>query len=281
MTCLTPLHYSLGLYTLLQTLCSGQTYLLGLRKISSLASNPAVLNDSQIFSVPTVFNYWIEKMEKPMFGTFDVILGGESVTENQRKTFASKCPEARLFDFYGTSETSFISYNDQQLPERNCLGNFFPKVQVTILDADDSIGEIAVKSPMNFQGYLNNGQIILAEETIKTGDLGKYEKVLFYFGRKDKRINRKGEKIFPAYLEKIVLQLPQIKDALIYGVSDPELGERVLAEVVWKDEPLALSAINEFIKENSYRKGKIDTLLSVQEIQYNESGKKKRFIQEK
>ncbi|MDT2793931.1 AMP-binding protein [Enterococcus thailandicus] len=279
-TCLTPLHYSLGLYTLLQTLCSGQTYLLGIRKISSLASNPAVLNDSQIFSVPTVFNYWIEKMEKPMFGTFDVILGGESVTENQRKTFASKCPEARLFDFYGTSETSFISYNDQQLPERNCLGNFFPKVQVTILDADDSIGEIAVKSPMNFQGYLNNGQIILAEETIKTGDLGKYEKVLFYFGRKDKRINRKGEKIFPAYLEKIVLQLPQIKDALIYGVSDPELGERVLAEVVWKDEPLALSAINEFIKANSYRKGKIDTLLSVQEIQYNESGKKKIYTGE-
>ena len=111
--------------------------------------------------------------------------------------------------------------------------------------------------------------------------MGKYEKVLFYFGRKDKRINRKGEKIFPAYLEKIVLQLPQIKDALIYGVSDPELGERVLAEVVWKDEPLALSAINEFIKANSYRKGKIDTLLSVQEIQYNESGKKKRSIQEK
>lgn len=216
-----------------------------------------------------------------MFGTFDVILGGESVTENQRKTFASKCPEARLFDFYGTSETSFISYNDQQFPERNCLGNFFPKVQVTILDADDSIGEIAVKSPMNFQGYLNNGQIILAEETIKTGDLGKYEKVLFYFGRKDKRINRKGEKIFPAYLEKIVLQLPQIKDVLIYGVSDLEFGERVLAEVVWKDEPLALSAINEFIKANSYRKGKIDTLLSVQEIQYNESGKKKRSIQEK
>ncbi|HFE9852369.1 AMP-binding protein [Enterococcus sp. DIV1420a] len=273
-TCLTPLHYSLGLYVLLQTLCSGQTFLVGVKKLTDPLLTSTILNNLQLFSVPTVFQHGLEEVEQEKHGNFDIILGGETVTLTQRKKIVAKCPQARLFDFYGASETSFISYNYQPFPDEHCVGKTFPKVKVTLQDEGDGVGEIVVESPINFQGYLKKGKIYPPQNAIATGDLGSYTGELYYYGRKDERINRKGEKIFPLQIEKLLRKLPQIQDTVVYGRPDEKLGERVIAEIVWQDQPLSLAEVNQFIAKTAYSKGKIDTILTVNLLAYGDSGKK-------
>ncbi|MBO0481107.1 AMP-binding protein [Candidatus Enterococcus courvalinii] len=279
-TCLTPLHYSLGLYVLLQTLYSGQAFILDIKSIDDLLNMPEILNNVQIFSVPTVFRYWLARINKKILGAFDVILGGETMSVKQREQFFAQCPDASLYVFYGTSESSFITYTSDRFPENHCVGQNFPEVKISIKNKKNSIGKIVVNSPMNFQGYLKEGQFYPAEMEISTGDLGMYNRTLFYYGREDERINRKGEKIFPTEIEAIMLQLPQVKDLSIYGLPDPILGQRVVAEVVWQSQPLTLKEINQRIRKYSFRKVKIDTVITVNQVSYSESGKKEKISQE-
>lgn len=270
-TCFTPLHYSLGLYVLLQTLFQGKTFLLNMRDLNDPLWTATILEQSQIFSVPTVFMASLQHLKTPKPTKFEIILSGETITATQRQYFEKRCPKAKLFTFYGASETSFIAYNTQKQPPAQSVGRLFPKVQLQVT-ADNAL---LVKSPMNFQGYLKNGQFQPAATWLQTGDVGRYQQgQLYYDGRQDDRINRKGEKIFPKFVETLLLELPQVKDSLVYGLTDAQLGQRVVAAVVWQDDPLSKQALNTFLKQHSYRRYQIDTLLTLDKMTYSTSGKK-------
>lgn len=273
-TCLTPLHYSLGLYVLLQTLSSGQTYLLDVTTLTDLLVMPDVLNHCQVFSVPTVLNDQLSAIENVQKQCLSIILSGEVVSINQRKQLFEQFPNAQVLTFYGSSETSFIAYNAVPYPSDNCVGTLFPQVTISITETDQAIGEIRVTSPMTFQGYLKNGRFYQASATIATGDMGWYDQQLFYLGRKDDRINRKGEKYFPATLEKRLIESLYIKDAVVYGYPDAKLGQGIAADIIWVGRSLSLDELNQFLKKDVYRKGKLDKYQSVADIQYNDSGKK-------
>lgn len=273
-TCLTPLHYSLGLYVLLQTLSSGQTYLLDVTTLTDLLTMPDVLNHSQVFSVPTVLIDQLSAIGNVQKQCLSIILSGEVVSINQRKQLFEQMPNAQVLTFYGSSETSFIAYNAVPYPPDNCVGTLFPQVSISIAENDQAIGEIRVTSPMTFQGYLKKGRFYQASATIATGDMGWYDQQLFYLGREDDRINRKGEKYFPATLEKRLNESPYIKDVVVYGYPDAKLGQGIAADIVWVERSLSLDELNQFLKTDIYRKGKLDTYQSVADIQYNDSGKK-------
>lgn len=273
-TCLTPLHYSLGLYVLLQTLSSGQTYLLDVTTLTDLLAMPDVLNHCQVFSVPTVLNAQLSAIENVQKQCLSIILSGEVVSINQRKQLFEQMPNAQVLTFYGSSETSFIAYNAVPYPPDNCVGTLFPQVSISIAEMNQAVGEIKVTSPMTFQGYLKKGRFYPASATIATGDMGWYDQQLFYLSRKDDRINRKGEKYFPATLEKRLIESPYIKDAVVYGYPDAKLCQGIAADIVWSERSLSLDELNQFLKKDVYRKGKLDKYQSVADIQYNDSGKK-------
>ncbi len=273
-TCLTPLHYSLGLYVLLQTISKGQTFILNITSLNDKLLTPDILKDLQLFSVPTVFNDCLKDTTHLKNESFDIILSGESITTNQRINIKKKLPMSHLFTFYGTSETSFISYHSNSLPVENSVGHLFPFVNLAIKDSINDIGEIAIKSPMMFQGYLINGRLQEAELSFLTGDVGTYQEELYLYGRKDQRINRKGEKIFPLFLEQALVSHEAIEDVLIYGKKHDDLGEQVIAEIVFKHHPVPLMQLNNWLTSKSYRKMKIDTLYPVTKIAYSQSGKK-------
>lgn len=273
-TCLTPLHYSLGLYALLQTLYFNQTFLLGVTSLTSPLLNHSISNHLQCFSVPTVLSYVLNQLENQLTASFEVILGGELTTNAHRELFYSSCPNGTLHDYYGSSETSFISYNHSQKAKENCIGNCFPNVHVTLENVKNGIGEISVESPMNFQGYFIDGRIIQPPSVINTGDLGYLEDQLYFCGRKDTRINRKGVKIFPQLVENELLSYSEIKDVLAYSFKDATLGEGISVQVVWNTKSLSLSEINQRIASNLTHPFRIDQLHTVNEIKSGPSGKK-------
>lgn len=274
-TCLTPLHYSLGLYVLMQTLSSNQTFLMGIKKLDHPLLTTSVRNNLQIFSVPTVFTHCLTAINKQVDGSFEVILGGEQTNQQHLNLFSKKCPEATLSDFYGTSETSFISYHQGLTRLENSVGTLFPNVKVTIDNPTNGIGEINVFSPMIFQGYLQQGKIEPPQHFFKTGDLGKFKDKLYYYGRKDSRINRKGVKLFPQLLENILRSHHKIKDCFIYGEQDTDFGERVEVQIIFKDTQISLLELNRYLKKfnPSY---KIDRLYTVTKLNMHQSGKRKK-----
>lgn len=84
------------------------------------------------------------------------------------------------------------------------------------------VGRNAPQQRMNAAGYL------------LTGDLGRLdgEGNLHVIGRVDDRIHRGGEKIDPRAVEEVLLALANVREATVFGIPDPVLGQRVGAAVV-------------------------------------------------
>ncbi|MGD8603764.1 MAG: AMP-binding protein [Anaerolineales bacterium] len=115
--------------------------------------------------------------------------------------------------------------------------------KVCILDDADrqlevgEVGEIAIQGRTITQGYENNPQAneqSFTQGWFRTGDQGYLDQdgYLFITGRTKEIINRGGEKIAPREVEEVLLDHPQIAQAVVFPAPDPMLGETVAAAVI-------------------------------------------------
>ncbi|HEX7062848.1 MAG TPA: long-chain fatty acid--CoA ligase [Woeseiaceae bacterium] len=98
-------------------------------------------------------------------------------------------------------------------------------------------GEIIVRGPGLMAGYWNNPAATasaLQEGWFHTGDMGRCDEEGFYYivGRKKEMINSGGEKIYPAEIENVLSDCPDIVEAAVVGRPDPRWGEVPVAFVV-------------------------------------------------
>ncbi|MHB8690364.1 MAG: SDR family NAD(P)-dependent oxidoreductase [Solirubrobacteraceae bacterium] len=102
-------------------------------------------------------------------------------------------------------------------------------------------GRIFVGSPMLFEGYTGGGGKEVIDGRMSTGDVGHFDKHgrLFIDGRDDDMILSGGENVFPQEVEETLLAHPAVADAAVFGVSDPEFGQRLKAQVVLKPDASA------------------------------------------
>ena len=72
------------------------------------------------------------------------------------------------------------------------------------------------------------------EGFFSTGDLGYFEEngLLTLVGRKDDLIITDGFNVYPAVVERVLDEFPQVKESAAIGVPDQAKGERVIAIVV-------------------------------------------------
>ncbi|WP_086444148.1 AMP-binding protein [Candidatus Enterococcus lemimoniae] len=276
--CLSPLNYTLGLFALLNALYLGKTFLLKPKNLAELFKRIDRYSNLQIFGVPTFFRDFFKKEKGTNSSYFHVILSGEYIDHTLRSDFFTFFPNAKLSDFYGSSETSFIAINQKKNPDINELGKLFTGVKVKILNPDDyGIGEITVESPLNFQGYYGKERIQQPDSFIKTGDLGRIQERLYYFGRVDERINRGGEKIIPFILETTLRKRAEIEDIKIVSAPDEILGQKVIAMISWRSQKLNVERLNAYLDKELIFKGKIDEIVDRQTFKVNPSGKRATF----
>lgn len=153
-----------------------------------------------------------------------------------------------FYCLYGQTETSgfatFAAYNEQP----GSAGRMFPLADVALVDDYDNpvatgeVGEITVKGPMVFKGYWN-----LPEDTAyafrggrhHTGDLGRFDEdgFLWYAGRKAEKelIKPGGENVYPAEVEKAILEHPAVDETVVFGVPDPKWKEGIKAVCLLKE----------------------------------------------
>jgi long-chain acyl-CoA synthetase len=105
-------------------------------------------------------------------------------------------------------------------------------------------GEICVAGPAVMLGYLDDPEATAAtlrvhpdgRTWLHTGDLGRMDADgFFYFTVRLKRlIKSSGFNVYPAQVEAVLYQHPQVAEACVIGVPDPSQVERVKAIVVLK-----------------------------------------------
>ena len=175
-------------------------------------------------------------------------------------------PDAFPLLGYGLTETNAVgcgNVNENYLAKPGSTGVASrPLVDLAILDDDGGtlpspqIGEVAIRSICNFNGYWNNTEAtkaaIMADGYFRTGDLGYLDEdgYLFIVDRKKDIIIRGGENISCIEVEQAIYAHPDIAEASVFGLPDERLGEMVGA--VWLAKPdrgLTEAALHQFLTE--------------------------------
>ena len=143
---------------------------------------------------------------------------------------------------YGQTETSCLVTMGRYSDRPGSAGKIISLADVRLVDDHDrpvaigAVGEITVKGPMVFNGYWGlpeDNAHAFRDGWHHTGDLGRFDSdgFLFYAGRKAEKelIKPGGENVYPAEVEKVILQHPAVAKTVVIGVPDPKWKEGIKA----------------------------------------------------
>ena len=164
-------------------------------------------------------------------------------------------------EYYAMTETGIIttSTSAQWLAHPGTVGCAAPGVQIRITDDHGSelprgqTGEICLRSETtdHVSYHRADGQTaaLRRDGFLRTGDVGHLsdDGFLFISDRKSDLVISGGVNIYPAEVEAVLLQMPGIRDAAVFGVPDDEMGERVVAAI--EASGLDAAAVTAFLRE--------------------------------
>jgi acyl-CoA synthetase (AMP-forming)/AMP-acid ligase II/acyl carrier protein len=152
------------------------------------------------------------------------------------------------------------------------MGNF--------LEAGEN-GEIVVRGVSVTRGYEYNdeaNQKSVSNGWFRTGDLGHIDSdgYLFLTGRLKEIINRGGEKISPREIDEVLLEHPDVLQAVAFAIPHPSLGEDIAAVVVLRDHAQTEASIRGYLVSRLTAFKLPSRLLIVDEIPMSSTGKVRR-----
>lgn len=166
-------------------------------------------------------------------------------TRETIERFLATCPQADFWVGYGQSETSGMATLGRFRDRPGSAGQPTMLATVAVFDELDrpvpagAVGEIVVRGPLVFKGYWNlpddNAQTFRGGWH-HTGDMGRFDDdgYLWYAGRSPAKelIKPGGENVYPAEVERVILEHPAIAEVVVLGVRDAQWGEAVKAVCV-------------------------------------------------
>ncbi len=168
-------------------------------------------------------------------------------------------PRAQIGEFYGASETSFISVAkhglDSNLPPGS-VGLPFYGVQVSA-GKEGEPAPIWVHSEALFEGYIGSTPAEFKERVdsvgrrwISIGDIGWANEAgyLFLTGREARKIITSGKNLYPEEVEEALCAHPSIHRAAVLGIRDDTRGEKLVALISSGDAPPSRSQIIDHLK---------------------------------
>jgi long-chain acyl-CoA synthetase len=155
-----------------------------------------------------------------------VTYGTEPMPESTLKRFHDLFPHITLQQTYGLSEVGILrskSKSSDSLWVKVGGEGFSTRVVKDILQ---------IKAQSAMLGYLNAPSPFTEDGWFNTGDSvevnGEYLKIL---GRTSEIINVGGEKVYPAEVESVIHEMPEVAEVTIYGENNPITGQIVCAKV--------------------------------------------------
>jgi fatty-acyl-CoA synthase len=175
-----------------------------------------------------------------------VIGGGERTPEARIRSFSQYFTNARYIDAYGLTETcggdTFMEAG-REIEKIGSTGR--PIVHVDIEVRDDlgnplppgENGEICLRGPKITQGYWKDPAKTASAffgDWFRSGDIGHLDKdgFLYLTDRKKDMIISGGENIASSEVERVLYELPQVREVAVVGAPDKRWGEKPVAVVV-------------------------------------------------
>ncbi|MGK2898640.1 MAG: AMP-binding protein, partial [Burkholderiaceae bacterium] len=200
--------------------------------------------------------------------------------------FAAACPHADFWVAYGQTETSGSVSMSRYADRPGSAGLPVEQHTVALVDEQDrpvpngTVGEIVVRGPMVFKGYWNcdeDNAFTFRGGWHHTGDMGRFDAdgYLWYAGRSPAKelIKPGGENVYPAEVERALLEHPALAEAVVFGVPDAQWGEAVKAVCVLKPgQTLAAEVLIEFVGQRIARYKKPKHVVFVAALPRNPSG---------
>jgi acyl-CoA synthetase (AMP-forming)/AMP-acid ligase II len=222
---------------------------------------------NHIVCVPTNIITMIEFLETEEGKKYDVssltqlTYGAAPISATVLDRIMNLLPHTSFRQAYGQTEYSPVI--SQMTSEDHVLAKKYPELlksagqpqigtEVAIVDENGNflpkgnIGEVVASGISIMRGYWNNPN--LTQNTIReidgktwlfTGDMGYLKdydgkEFLFLVDRAKDMIVSGGENVYPAEIENVIYQLPQVKMCAVIGIPDEKWGEAVTVLVIPK-----------------------------------------------
>jgi acyl-CoA synthetase (AMP-forming)/AMP-acid ligase II len=169
-----------------------------------------------------------------------ILISGARWMRERTPELQALFPKARIVEFYGASETSFMAWMDADaLAPPHAVGKPFSNVDIDIREPKTpaGVGQIYVRSPMLFMDYVgpatDNTAAVRDGEWLSVRDMGYVDAqgFLCLVGRENRMLVTQGKNLFPEELEAVLMAQPGVHYASVHGIPDPIRGQQVVAVV--------------------------------------------------
>ncbi|MFZ4302288.1 (2,3-dihydroxybenzoyl)adenylate synthase [Streptomyces cinereoruber] len=240
--------------------------------------------------VPPVVRLWIDAARKSGERFPNLLLQvGSSKFDSGRAADVGPVMGASLSQWFGVGE-GLLTYTRLDDPEEVAVSTegrpMAEHDEVLVVDAegrpvpDGEVGELVVRGPYTIRGYYRaeeqNRNAFTPGGHFRTGDLVRRrpDGNIVVVGRIKDIVNRAGEKVPAEEVEEHLLTHAAVRDAAVVGVADEVLGERCVAFVVFRGEPVGAAAVKRFLRERGLATYKIpDRVVAVAEFPRTPVGK--------
>ncbi|MFE9960795.1 acyl-CoA synthetase [Streptomyces sp. NPDC005525] len=217
---------------------------------------------TMLFGVPTMYHRIAEalgtaapaaaELAEALAGARLLVSGSAALPVHDHERIAAATGR-RVIERYGMTETLMnTGVRADGEPRPGTVGAPLRGVELRLVEedgtplddptADGAVGEIQVRGPNLFAGYLNRPDATAAafaeDGWFRTGDMAALDAdgYVRIVGRKaTDLIKSGGYKIGAGEIENALLDHPGVREAAVTGEPDPDLGERIVAWVVPAD----------------------------------------------
>jgi long-chain acyl-CoA synthetase len=236
------------------------------------------------YGVPSLYEYLrdYEKTNRVNWKKIKVLISGADALLEDTARGWEKRTDAPIHEGWGMTETTSTGMvSPYGRPKIGSFGVPMPGCVAGIVEAEGTkflpigeTGELVFKGPNVFAGYWQKPEAtkevfleVDGERWLRTGDLAKMDEegYFYFYDRKKDMIKYKGLQVFAREVEEVLTSHPQVKEAGVIGVPDPEVGERVKAIVVLESEARGRVSEEEIQK---YCAGKISAYMVPKIIEF-------------
>jgi len=154
-----------------------------------------------------------------------------------------------LHQSYGLSEIGPVCVNlfEDGIHNYSSVGKIFPQIDYKIVDEDGNTvqpggeGHLLLKGRSMTNGYLNNPEAnaeMFPDGWLHTQDIVRLDSNsgISIIGRRSNFINVGGLKVFPAEIERTIMNMPSVKEVAVVSENDALFGQVIKAFIVKQDD---------------------------------------------
>lgn len=208
-------------------------------------------------AVPAIYSKLLAHSRGSTGQTFNLdhlrlmISGSSPLSEPLMDAWMSEIRKKGIIERYGMTETGMIASNDIREAKAGCVGKALSSVEISIEENDSGFGQVLVRGPGLFKGYLFDGfKAQDPAEFFNTGDQGFFnsEGNLKLVGRDRDVLKVSGYKVGCGEIESEIDNCPGVQECSVLGLTDPrDASNQLIACLIVSDNEDIVGEVRRFL----------------------------------